>query len=151
MRPSSRRAVIDTNLIVSRLINREGTIGRAYDSLFHSSILLASHETIAELWRVGLRPNLERCAGLAERAEAIELYARTVGIVAIDRPVRDCRDPKDNKFLEGGLMRHCRLHRYPRQGTSPLWTTITVTSTFVFSTVTSVERLLASKYISCCR
>ena len=109
MTASSRRAVLDTNLIVSRLINREGTIGRAYDSLFHSCILLASDETLAELCKVGLRPTLERYASLAERAEAIQLYERAVETVFIDRIVLDCRDPKDNMILALALSGHADL------------------------------------------
>jgi putative PIN family toxin of toxin-antitoxin system len=109
MTATSRRVVIDTNLIVSRLINREGTIGRAYDLLFFSCTLLVSEATISGLRRVGLRPKIERYASLAERTETIELYAEAVEMVWIDLTVRDCRDMKDNKFLEVALCGRAEL------------------------------------------
>ncbi len=56
-----------------------------------------------------MRPKIERYASLAERTETIELYAEAVEMVWIDLTVRDCRDMKDNKFLEVALCGRAEL------------------------------------------
>jgi putative PIN family toxin of toxin-antitoxin system len=62
--------------------------------------LLVSHATISELADILAQAKFDRYVSLEQRLQFISLIANTAEFVPIIRPVRECRDPKDDKFLE---------------------------------------------------
>jgi putative PIN family toxin of toxin-antitoxin system len=61
---------------------------------------LVSHETTAELDEVLRRPKFERYVSEQRRLEFLAALLREAEVVEVVDMVTDCRDPKDNKFLE---------------------------------------------------
>jgi putative PIN family toxin of toxin-antitoxin system len=95
-----QRIVIDTNVYVSRLIREQSTPGRAVGRAWREAITLTSFAIMEELRMVLHRPKLARYI----QPEKIEPYIEKIGelglIVVNSPPIRACRDPRDDKFLE---------------------------------------------------
>jgi uncharacterized protein len=95
--------VVDTNVLVSRLLLPESTSGRAVRSAVDRGRLLVSAATMEELAEVLARAKFDPYLSIAERQEFIRLLGRIAEMVPIVRVVRACRDPRDDKFLEVAL------------------------------------------------
>lgn len=95
-----RRWVVDTNVLVSRLLARRGNAGRAVDTALASGILLVSDATLAELVAVLSRPKFDPYLSPDERRQFIALLGGIARRIAIPRPIHACRDPRDDKFLD---------------------------------------------------
>lgn len=97
------RAVIDTNILVRALLKPEGSVGPVVDFLREGRyVFLYSEATLNELIDVLSRPRMVNKYGLtvAEVDALCALVIRRGELVAPDRAITACRDPKDNKFLE---------------------------------------------------
>ena len=97
------RLVVDTNALVSRLLLPDATAGRAVSHAVRHAQLLASEATLEELADVLSRPKFDPYVTIAERQTFIRLVGRVAELVPIIRNVRECRDPRDDKFLELAL------------------------------------------------
>jgi len=62
-----------------------------------------SSQTIAELNEVLRRPGFEKYLSEAQRLEFLESLLRVADLIEVSEVVTECRDPKDNKFLELAL------------------------------------------------
>lgn len=95
----SLRIVIDTNVYVSRLLLPNSTPGKAVVRAWMETTLV-SVETWTELRIVLRRAKLAKYI----RADLTGPYLNHVWAVAeqveIPSPIRACRDPRDDKFLE---------------------------------------------------
>jgi len=95
-----QRIVLDTDVYVSRLLREQSIPGRSVARAWTEATTLISKATIEELREVLLREKFARFL----RLEQIDQYIAQVwglGLQIIDpAPVRACRDPKDDKFLE---------------------------------------------------
>lgn len=98
--PEPQRWVLDTNLLVSRLLAPSGTAARAVDSALETGVLLVSEETLAELARVLARPRFDPYVSPTEREQFLRLLGGVARVVHITRRLQACRDPKDDKFLD---------------------------------------------------
>jgi len=94
-----QRVVVDTNVLVSRVLVEQSRPGQAVREAENRARLLASEETLEEFRSVLLRPKFDRYAGRTLRKEFFDRYLRIVEIIAIPSPIVACRDPKDDKFL----------------------------------------------------
>ncbi len=94
-----QRVVVDTNALVSRLLLPFSVPGPAVRKAVDSSILLVSEATLNELADVLARPKFDRYFSLEDRLQFLRLLGRLAEFVPIVYPVRECRDPKDDKFL----------------------------------------------------
>ena len=56
-----------------------------------------------ELADVLARPKFDRYISVADRQQFLRLLGRLAEFVPIVYPLRECRDPKDDKFLEVAL------------------------------------------------
>lgn len=97
---TAERVVVDTNVFVSRLLRFESVPGRAAENAIHHNILLISQATITELADVLSQPKFDRYVTVNQRLQFIRLIAETAKTVPIIKAIRECRDPKDDKFLE---------------------------------------------------
>jgi uncharacterized protein len=96
------RVVVDTNVFVSAALSAKSSPALVCYLIKRQCVLLRSITTEQELLHVIARPRLASLIappfleGLSELMGAAEL-------VAITEKVTECRDPKDNKFLELAL------------------------------------------------
>ena len=97
------RVVVDTNCLVSRLLLAESIAARAVRKAVDSSLLLVSEATMEELADVLARPRFDRYVSLGDRQQFLRLLGRIAEFVPIIYAVRECRDPKDDRFLEVAL------------------------------------------------
>jgi putative PIN family toxin of toxin-antitoxin system len=97
------RIVADTNCLVSRLLLPSSIPGQAVRDAVDRSILLVSEATMNELADVLSRPKFDHYVSLEDRQEFLRLLGRVAEFVASVYTVRECRDPKDDKFLEVAL------------------------------------------------
>ena len=96
----SARVIVDTNVLISRLLIPHSVAGRAVSRLIKITRLLVSEDTLAELAQTIARDKFTPYVSLEDRQEFFRLYARLAEWVPISSTVRVCRDPKDDKFLE---------------------------------------------------
>ena len=100
------RAVVDTNVWVSALLNPSGPPAAVRHALQQQRFVLVSSEPLlAELAEVLARPRFAQVYRVT-RAEVIELVAlvRERGdLVSVTGSVRICRDPDDDAVVETAL------------------------------------------------
>ena len=94
------RWVIDTNLLISRMLTPQGTAARAVDRAMERGILLVSDDTLQELTLVLERPRFDRYVSIAGRHRFLALLSGVARRIHITRRFQVCRDPKDDKFLD---------------------------------------------------
>lgn len=94
------RIVVDTNVLISRLLVPASTPGRAVRKAVEVGQLMVSAATMEELAAVLGREKFDPYLSVADRQEFIRLLGRIAEMVPILRMVRACRDPRDDKFLE---------------------------------------------------
>lgn len=101
--PVGERIVVDTNVLVSRLILPESISAQAVRRAVLESLLLFSDPTMNELADVLSRPKFDRYVPLADRKRFVSDLCDIAEFAPIIQLVRECRDPKDDKFLEVAL------------------------------------------------
>ena len=96
------RVVLDTNSWVSYAFFRseETAVVRSVQMAIAGEIVvLASRETLDELYDVFTRPGWNRYVSIAKRIAFFRQVSNLVEMVDVTSVVDDCPDPKDNKFL----------------------------------------------------
>jgi len=94
------RVVVDTNVLVSRLLVAQSTPALAVRKAVDTGQLLASATTLEELADVLSRRGFDAYVTVADRQQFIRLLVRVAEIVPITLRIRACRDPNDDKFIE---------------------------------------------------
>lgn len=97
---SDLRAVFDTGVLVSAALLPRSLPRRAFDAAVDRGCILVSDDTLAELDDVFRRPKFDRYLSAERRLEFFAALIGTAEAVKVVDSVLDCRDPKDNKFLE---------------------------------------------------
>jgi len=97
------RCVVDTNVLVSRLLAPRSTAAQAVDLVLTHGHLIGSDETLAELADVLARAKFDAYVSREDRREFIRLLGGVMQIVPVVRKLSICRDPRDDKFLEVAL------------------------------------------------
>lgn len=98
-----RRVVVDTNTLVSRLLLPQSVPAQAVRKAGREGLLLVSHATMGELADVLTRPKFDHYVSVEDRRHFLRQLARAAEFVPIVYLVRECRDPRDDKFLEVAL------------------------------------------------
>jgi putative PIN family toxin of toxin-antitoxin system len=94
------RIVVDTNVLISRLLLPASVPGRAIRQAVDTGQLVVSAATMEELATVLGRRKFDPYLSIADRQEFIRLLGRIAEMIPIVRVVRACRGPRDDKFLE---------------------------------------------------
>lgn len=97
------RIVADTNSLVSRLLLPESVPAKAVRRAVDEGQLLVSDATFEELADVLSRAKFDRYISVEDRQQFIRFLNRIAERVVVVSPVKACRDPKDDKFLEVAL------------------------------------------------
>ncbi|NJO83046.1 MAG: putative toxin-antitoxin system toxin component, PIN family [Blastochloris sp.] len=96
----SKRYVIDTNTFISAVLLPGSIARQALDQALTTGVLLVSEPTILEVMQVITRPKFDRYIPEANRRLVLSLLLRQTTLLVVTIRISDCRDPKDNKFLE---------------------------------------------------
>lgn len=94
------RRVLDTNVLVSRLLMVNSLPGQVARHAAETGILLVSDATLDELVNVLARPKFDPYVTLEERQGFLRRLLRIAEHIPILRHIKACRDPRDDKFLE---------------------------------------------------
>jgi uncharacterized protein len=99
----SKAIVLDSNLIVSAILNPEGICALAIDLADRNFDVVRSKDTTNELVDVMRRAKFDRFATVEDRIFRVQTYIEATRLVNVNVHVTDCSDSKDNKFLELAL------------------------------------------------
>jgi len=94
------RFVFDTNVIISAALLKTSVPRQALDLARRLGKILMSWPTMAELQEVLGRKRFDKYISENERMLFLEALAREATLIDTVETITDCRDPKDNKFLE---------------------------------------------------
>jgi putative PIN family toxin of toxin-antitoxin system len=98
-----KRIVFDTSSLIPVCLHPD----REPAQIFRQAILyhdvFTSHEALVELLAVLSRSKFDAWRPLGQRLAWATLYKSAVTLVEVTERVLDCRDAKDNKFLELAL------------------------------------------------
>lgn len=97
------RFVFDTSVVVSAALLRRSLPRQAFDQATAQGKPLISVSTTIELDDVLRRPTFEKYVTEEERLLFLATLVRDAELVEVTNVCTDCRDPKDNKFLELAL------------------------------------------------
>lgn len=100
---TAKRIVVDTNLLVSRLLLPDSVPGQAVRKAEREGVVIASRETLDELSDVLSRRKLDRYVDIEQRRKYVRRLLGTVEMVTARHVVRASRDASDDKFLELAL------------------------------------------------
>jgi len=98
--PTDLRLVFDTSAIVSAVLLKQSVVRQAFDKAVEQGKLLVSQATVDEVNEVLRRKGFDKYVLEEERIEFVTALVREAILVEIAEKVSECRDPKDNKFLE---------------------------------------------------
>ena len=94
------RLVYDTNIVISALLFEGSKPAKAFDIGIKQGSILFSLSTLAELEEVLWRNKFDQYISHEERKQFLTSFILNSAPVEIDETISECRDPKDNKFLE---------------------------------------------------
>ena len=94
------RAVIDTNVAVSAVLLPRSVSRQAFDFVVLQAQLLVSEEMLVELDEVLCRPKFNKYISERQQLEFFAALVRKANIIQVSDVITDCRDKKNNKFLE---------------------------------------------------
>lgn len=97
---NSHLFVMDTNALVSAFLLSHSVSRLAFDKAADAGMIATSNEAFAEFREVFLRKKFNKYLPLVEREEIVDSIDEIVVFFAVSETITDCRDPKDNKFLE---------------------------------------------------
>jgi putative PIN family toxin of toxin-antitoxin system len=97
------RVVADTNVLVSRLILPESLPAQVLRQVEPNSLLLFSESTMYELADVLSRQKFDRYVSQEDCRGFLQRLGKIAEFIPIVQLIRECRDPKDDKFLEVAL------------------------------------------------
>ena len=97
------RIVVDTNVFVSGVVLIGSPPRNVVNRAVADGVVLFSEDTMRELAEVLFRPKFDRYIGRKEREEFLNLLVAVAELIPIVQVVRECCDPKDDKFLEVAL------------------------------------------------
>lgn len=97
------RCVIDTNVFVSAAVFSLSVPRQAVSKALRDGLLLFSEDTMNELKEVLFRSKFDRYVSRKERTLFLAQLGTVAEFIPIIQVVRECRDAKDDKFLEVAL------------------------------------------------
>ena len=95
-----RNIVLDTNTVLSAMLFSNSITAQAYEKAIFTHQLVLSTVIWNEYIDVLSRTKFDRYLGLLERLVFSKVLKQKAIFVEPTESITDCRDPKDNKFLE---------------------------------------------------
>ena len=97
---SELRAVIDTNVTISAALMPNSVPRQAVDLALRQGIILLSEASFNELYEVIRRSKFDKYVSQQRRIEFLVSLVVSAEVVPVSIAIYDCRDPRDNKFLD---------------------------------------------------
>ena len=95
--------VLDTNSLISAHLIPDSVNRKALNKAIETGILVHSTTTFTEFIETFARPKFDKYISTEARLKAISLLEKNSQLINVSLKVNDCRDAKDNKFLELAL------------------------------------------------
>lgn len=93
------RVVIDTNVVLSKYISKNGTAGKAFDHIISNCTLVMCEETLAEIAAKISEDKFLRYGSSEEVARFLAAIEAIAEFVTVRTEVQASPDPKDDIFL----------------------------------------------------
>ena len=100
MMTNKQRFVFDTNVLISAFLFSQSKPRQALDKAQDIGVLIFSSSVFSELREVLYRPKFDRYLTEERRQELLEDLTQTAHFIDVTEQISECRDPKDNKYLE---------------------------------------------------
>ena len=100
------RFVFDANVIVSAFLFKNSPPRLALETAKNQGIIILSDTVIDELSNVLSRSKFDRYLAKSIRQELLETLVEASLLVQPSESTDECRDPKDNKYLELAISGH---------------------------------------------
>ncbi|MDY7048337.1 MAG: putative toxin-antitoxin system toxin component, PIN family [Microcystis panniformis WG22] len=100
------RFVFDANVIVSAFLFKTSSPRLALETAKNQGIIILSETVLDELSNVLSRPKFDRYLARLIRQELLETLVAASLLVKPSESVNECRDAKDNKYLELAISGH---------------------------------------------
>jgi len=97
------RFVFDTNVLISAFLFSQSKPRQALDQSQDIGIILLSNSVLSELEEVLYCPKFDRYLTKERRQEFLENLTENAQFIDVSEQIHECRDPKDNKYLELAL------------------------------------------------
>jgi len=94
------RLVFDTNIIISALLFEGSKPSKAFNIGIEQEVILFSSSTLTELEEVLWRSKFDQYISHEDRKQFLSSFILHATPVEPDETITECRDSKDNKFLE---------------------------------------------------
>lgn len=98
--PTCKRIVIDTNVLVSALLSPSTKPNLAVQKALSEYTICVSQKTFGEFVEVIHRPKFSKYIDATKRETFIFTLMGAVEFIEVTETITDCKDPKDNQFLE---------------------------------------------------
>jgi len=92
--------VIDANTVISAFVFKLSKPREALEKAIKTGQVATSLETYEELSEVLLRSKFDKYISLEERLLALKQFKELAVFTKVSETIRECRDPKDDKYLE---------------------------------------------------
>ena len=92
--------VIDTNTLVSAFLFKSSKPRKAFEKAVKEGKVCSSLKTYNEFREVLLRSKFDKYISDEEKLLALMQFKQLAMFFEVSETITDCRDPKDNKFLE---------------------------------------------------
>ncbi|MBE8989216.1 putative toxin-antitoxin system toxin component, PIN family [Nostoc sp. LEGE 12450] len=100
---NNRRFVFDTNVLISAFLFSQSKPRQALDQATVIGVIVLSSSVLSELEEVLYRPKFDRYLTKERRQEFLEDLTENAQFIDVTEQINECRDPKDNKYLELAL------------------------------------------------
>ncbi|MGJ5633138.1 putative toxin-antitoxin system toxin component, PIN family [Nostoc sp. CALU 1950] len=100
---NNRRFVFDTNVLISAFLFSQSKPRQALDQATVIGVIVLSSSVLSELEEVLYRPKFDRYLTKERRQEFLENLTENAQFIDVTEQINECRDPKDNKYLELAL------------------------------------------------
>ncbi len=97
------RVVFDCKVLVSALIRDDTPPGQAFDRARKHCQIVTSESCLEELRRTLYKEKLARYFSRDEADLFLEVFRAAAVIVESSDSIQECRDPKDDKYLEAAV------------------------------------------------
>lgn len=100
MMTNNRLVVFDTNVLISAFLLSQSKPRQALERAENIGVIILSNSVFSELKEVLYRPKFDRYLTKERRQEILENLTETAQFIDVTEQINECRDPKDNKYLE---------------------------------------------------
>ncbi len=94
------RCVVDTNVLISAALVKAGKPYQVVNWIVQHGVMLASEATFEEVATTLARPRFRKYLDSEDRADYLNFIHGNSRFIKVTEHITECRDPKDDMFLE---------------------------------------------------